>query len=36
VGGRFDVTRFHPVARGGYMDYSVVREVFEMRRPGQS
>jgi flavin reductase (DIM6/NTAB) family NADH-FMN oxidoreductase RutF len=36
VGGRFDVTRFQPVARGGYMDYSVVREVFEMRRPGQS
>jgi flavin reductase (DIM6/NTAB) family NADH-FMN oxidoreductase RutF len=32
--GRFDVTRFHPVARGGYMDYSVVTEVFQMERPG--
>lgn len=35
VEGRFDVTRFHPLARGGYRDYSVVREVFEMTRPGQ-
>ena len=35
VDGRFDVTRFHPLARGGYRDYSVVREVFEMTRPGQ-
>jgi len=34
VDGRFDVTRFHPVARGGYKDYSVVTEVFEMGRPG--
>ena len=34
VGGRFDVTRYQPLARSGYMDYSVVREVFEMRRPG--
>jgi flavin reductase (DIM6/NTAB) family NADH-FMN oxidoreductase RutF len=33
VGGRFDVTRFQPLARGGYRDYSVVREVFEMKRP---
>jgi len=36
VDGRFDVTRFHPVARGGYRDYSVVTEVFEMLRPGQT
>ncbi len=35
VDGRFDVTRFQPVARGGYRDYSVVTEVFEMLRPGQ-
>lgn len=35
VNGRFDVTRFQPLARGGYRDYSVVTEVFEMLRPGQ-
>ncbi len=35
VGGRFDVTRFQPLARGGYKEYSVVREVFEMHRPGE-
>jgi flavin reductase (DIM6/NTAB) family NADH-FMN oxidoreductase RutF len=35
VDGRFDVTRFQPLARGGYRDYSVVTEVFEMLRPGQ-
>ncbi|MDI3336462.1 flavin reductase family protein [Defluviimonas aestuarii] len=35
VGGRFDVTRFHPLARSGYKDYAVVTEVFEMTRPGQ-
>ena len=35
VNGRFDVTRFQPLARGGYKDYSVVTEVFEMTRPGQ-
>jgi flavin reductase (DIM6/NTAB) family NADH-FMN oxidoreductase RutF len=32
--GRFDVTRFRPVARLGYMDYADIREVWEMRRPG--
>jgi len=31
--GRFDVTTFNPLARLGYLDYSVVREVFEMARP---
>ncbi len=31
--GRFDATRFQPMARGGYMDYSVVTELFEMIRP---
>jgi flavin reductase (DIM6/NTAB) family NADH-FMN oxidoreductase RutF len=35
VEGRFDVTRFVPLARGGYRDYSVVREVFELKRPGE-
>ena len=35
VDGRFDVTRFHPVARLGYKDYSIVESVFEMNRPGQ-
>jgi flavin reductase (DIM6/NTAB) family NADH-FMN oxidoreductase RutF len=33
-GGRFDVTAFHPVARLGYRDYTVVRDLFEMKRPG--
>ena len=36
VGGRFDVTRYQPLARSGYMDYAVVREVFELRRPGEA
>ena len=33
--GRFDVTAFHPLARCGYRDYAVVREVFELKRPGE-
>ena len=33
VDGRFDITRFSPLARLGYKDYSVVREVFELDRP---
>lgn len=33
--GSFDVTRFNPLARLGYRDYSVVREVFSLNRPGQ-
>ncbi|MEZ5779083.1 MAG: flavin reductase family protein [Paracoccaceae bacterium] len=32
-GGYFDATRFQPLARGGYKDYSVVRELFQMERP---
>ena len=32
--GRVDVTRYHPVARLGYMDYAAVTETFSMRRPG--
>jgi flavin reductase (DIM6/NTAB) family NADH-FMN oxidoreductase RutF len=35
VEGRFDVTRFHPVARLGYRDYTVVRDLFELKRPGE-
>ena len=35
VEGQFDVTRFNPVARLGYRDYSVVREVFSMTRPDE-
>lgn len=33
VGGRFDVSRYNPVARLGYRDYTIVRETFEKRRP---
>ncbi|MDO6588183.1 flavin reductase family protein [Salipiger sp. 1_MG-2023] len=35
VDGRFDVTRFSPLTRLGYRDYSVIREVFELKRPGE-
>ena len=35
VEGRFDVTRFQPLARLGYFDYTAVTEVFALRRPGQ-
>lgn len=35
VDGAFDVTRFNPLARLGYRDYSVVREVFSLTRPGE-
>lgn len=33
VDGRFDVTRFHPLSRMGYRDYTRVTEVFELVRP---
>ncbi|NCO86210.1 MAG: flavin reductase family protein [Rhodobacterales bacterium] len=33
VDGRFDVTRYAPLARMGYQDYAVVREVFALERP---
>ncbi|MFN3845374.1 MAG: flavin reductase family protein [Paracoccaceae bacterium] len=36
VDGRFDPTRFHPLARMGYRDYTIVRETFELLRPGES
>lgn len=35
VEGRLDVTRYRPLARMGYRDYAVVREVFELKRPGE-
>ena len=31
--GMFDVTTFNPLARLGYRDYSVVRELFSLKRP---
>lgn len=33
VDGRVDVTRYRPLSRLGYMDYSAVTEVFAMGRP---
>jgi flavin reductase (DIM6/NTAB) family NADH-FMN oxidoreductase RutF len=33
--GRFDITAFQPLARCGYRDYAVVREVFALNRPGE-
>jgi flavin reductase (DIM6/NTAB) family NADH-FMN oxidoreductase RutF len=35
VDGLFDVTRFNPLTRLGYRDYSVIREVFSLNRPGE-
>ena len=35
VDGHFDVTRFNPLTRLGYRDYSVIREVFSLQRPGE-
>lgn len=32
--GKLDIARIKPIARLGYFDYTVVREVFEMRVPG--
>ncbi|MBL8176445.1 MAG: flavin reductase family protein [Bryobacterales bacterium] len=33
TGGRIDLAKAMPIARLGYMEYSVVREIFEMNRP---
>ena len=33
VDGAFDVTTFNPLTRLGYRDYSVIREVFSLKRP---
>ncbi|MFS4582332.1 flavin reductase family protein [Phaeobacter sp. C3_T13_0] len=35
IDGAFDVTRFQPLARLGYRDYSVVRELFSLTRPDE-
>lgn len=35
VDGWFDITRFRPVARLGYRDYTVVRDKFTLARPGE-
>jgi len=35
VDGIFDVTRFRPLARLGYRDYTVVKDVFSLTRPGE-
>lgn len=34
--GRFDLTKAKPAARLGYRDYSIVRDIFELKRPDQS
>ena len=36
IEGRFDVTRFKPVARLGYRDYTIVRDLVELRRPDEA
>lgn len=33
--GRFDPTLYRPVARMGYRDYTIVRDVFELTRPSE-
>ncbi|MCF6273379.1 MAG: flavin reductase family protein [Rhodobacteraceae bacterium] len=33
VNGRFDVTRYKPLSRLGYMDYAHVEQVFELIKP---
>lgn len=33
VNGIFDVTRYNPLARLGYRDYTAVKEVFPLKRP---
>jgi flavin reductase (DIM6/NTAB) family NADH-FMN oxidoreductase RutF len=33
--GQFDVLAFNPLTRLGYRDYSVIRETFSLKRPGE-
>ena len=33
--GIFDVLSFHPLSRMGYRDYTVVRDKFSLKRPGE-
>ncbi|APX12050.1 flavin reductase family protein [Tateyamaria omphalii] len=35
VDGIFDVLAFNPLTRMGYRDYSVIREKFSLKRPGE-
>ncbi|MEL7093346.1 MAG: flavin reductase family protein [Pseudomonadota bacterium] len=35
VDGIFDVLTFNPLSRMGYRDYTVVRETFSLKRPGE-
>ncbi len=35
VDGMFDITKFNPLARLGYRDYTVVRDLFSLSRPGE-
>jgi flavin reductase (DIM6/NTAB) family NADH-FMN oxidoreductase RutF len=35
VDGRFDVTRYKPLARLGYRDYAVIETLVAMKRPGE-
>ncbi len=35
VDGMFDVLRYTPLTRLGYQDYSVIREKFSLKRPGE-
>lgn len=35
VDGMLDVTRYKPLSRLGYRDYTVVREAFTLKRPGE-
>lgn len=35
VDGRFEVTRFQPLARCGYRDYATIAQVFSLSRPGE-
>lgn len=36
VDGRLDVRRYRPVARLGYSDYTIVREIVTLKRPGEA
>ena len=36
VDGKLSVERIQPIARMGYYDYAVIRDVFEMRIPGEN
>lgn len=33
VNGQFDVTRYQPLSRLGYMDYAAITEVFSLKKP---